>query len=247
MRSQNIIFVLAVLVLSGSLIYIGGQLDDRWSQAENTISVTGEGESSIAPDSMVISLAVSELGTTTQEAQTANNTKVAQVQAILGEYSVAEKNIKTENVSVNEEYDWTDTGRKPLGYRATQTLTITLDEGDYTDIWAKIIDAVATIGGVQVNNTYFALKDKNEAMAAAREAAFADAKAKADQLASAAGLRVKKAISITDSYVDYGSPVYPMYAKAEMAMDESWSLPTANISAGEMEVKIQIQVVFEAK
>jgi|GEM_PF-2405356 len=84
-------------------------------------------------------------------------------------------------------------------------------------------------------------------MATAREAAFADAKAKADQLAQAAGLRVKKAISITDSYVDYGSPVYPMYAKAEMAMGDSESLPPANISAGEMEVKVQIQVVFEAK
>gem|GEM_PF-5399925 len=42
MRSQNIIFILAVLVLAGSLIYIGGQLEDRSSGAENTISVTGE-------------------------------------------------------------------------------------------------------------------------------------------------------------------------------------------------------------
>lgn len=247
MRLQNIIFVLAVLVLSGSLIYIGNQLEKWASRVENTISVSGEGESSIAPDSMVISLSVSELGTTTEQAQIANNTKMEQVQNILKKYAVAEKNIKTENVSVYEEYDWTDNGRKPLGYRATQSLTITLDEWDYTDIWAKIIDAVATIGGVQVNNTYFALQDKNEAMAAAREAAFADARAKADQLAKAAWLRVKKALSITDSYVDYGWPIYPMYAKAEMAMDGAESVPTANISAGEMDVKVQIQVVFEMK
>jgi uncharacterized protein YggE len=99
-------------------------------------------------------------------------------------------------------------------------LTITIGDEDYTTIGGKIIDEVAQIGGVQVNNTYFALKDKNAAMAAAREQAFADAKAKADQLAKAAGLRVKKAISISDSTIDYyPGPIYPMMGKAEMGMD----------------------------
>jgi uncharacterized protein len=83
-------------------------------------------------------------------------------------------------------------------------------------------------------------------MAAAREEAFADAKAKAEQLASAAGLRVKKAISISDSSIDYyPGPVYPMMGKAEMAMDGMGG--GADISAGEMEVRVQIHVVFEMK
>lgn len=245
MRSQNIIFVLAILVLAGSLIYIGGQLDDRWDRAENTISVTGEGKTNMAPDSMIISLAISELAATTQDAQAQSNAKVNQVKAILEKYNIPAKDIKTENVSVYEEFDWTDGGRKPLGYRSAQTLTITIADGDYTTIGGQIIDEVAQIGGVQVNNTYFALKDKNEAMAIAREEAFADAKTKAEQLAKAAGLRVKKAISINDSYVDYGGPIYPMMGKAEVAMDSmgGW----ADISAGEMEVSVQIQVVFETK
>lgn len=245
MRSQNIIFILAVLVLAGSLIYIGGQLEDRSSGAENTISVTGEGKTNMAPDSMVISLAISELAATTQDAQAQSNAKVNQVKAILEKYNIPAKDIKTENVSVYEEFDWTDGGRKPLGYRSAQTLTITISDGDYTTIGGQIIDEVAQVGGVQVNNTYFALKDKNEAMAVAREEAFADAKTKAEQLAQAAWLRVKKAISINDSYVDYGSPVYPMYAKSEVAMDSmgGW----ADISAGEMEITVQIQVVFETK
>jgi len=245
MRSQNIIFILAVLVLAGSLIYIGGQLEDRSSGAENTISVTGEWKTNMAPDSMVISLSISELAATTQDAQAQSNAKVNQVKAILEKYNIPAKDIKTENVSVYEEFDWTDGGRKPLGYRSAQTLTITIADGDYTTVGGQIIDEVAQVGGVQVNNTYFALKDKNEAMATARADAFADAKAKAEQLANAAWLRVKKAISINDSYVDYGSPVYPMYAKAEAAMDGMGG--GADISAGEMEVTVQIQVVFETK
>lgn len=247
MRSQNIIFILAVLVLAGSLIYIGGQLEDRSSGAENTISVTGEGKTNMAPDSMVISLSISELAATTQDAQAQSNAKVNQVQEILTKYNIPAKDIKTENVSVYEEFDWTDGGRKPLGYRSAQTLTITIADGDYTTIGGQIIDEVAQVGGVQVNNTYFALKDKNEAMAVAREEAFADAKTKAEQLAQAAGLRVKNAISINDSYVDYGSPIYPMMGKAEGAMDSVGMGGWADISAGEMEVTVQIQVVFETK
>lgn len=246
MRSQNIIFVLAVLVLAGSLIYIGNNLDDRGSRGEHTISVMGEGKTNMAPDSMVISLAISELAATTQEAQAQSNAKVNQVQAILAKYEIPASDIKTENVSVYEEFDWTDGGRKPLWYRASQTLTITISDGDYTTIGGQIIDEVAQIGGVQVNNTYFALEDKNEAMATAREEAFADAKAKAEQLANAAGLRVKKAISISDSSIDYyPGPVYPMMGKAEVAMDSMGG--GADISAGEMEVRVQIQVVFETK
>jgi uncharacterized protein YggE len=246
MRSQNIIFVLAVLALAGSLIYIGNNLDNRSSGTEHSISVMGEGKTNMAPDSMVISLAITELAATTQEAQAQSNAKVNQVKDILKQYNIPAKDIKTENVSVYEEFDWTEGGRRPLGYRSSQTLTITITDGDYTTIGGQIIDDVAKIGGVQVNNTYFALKDKNQAMAAAREEAFADAKAKAEQLANAAGLRVRKAISINDSSIDYyPGPIYPMYGKAEMAMDGMGG--GADISAGEMEVRVQIHVVFEMK
>jgi len=247
MRSQNILITVAILILAASLLYIGGKLDKGFNN-ENTISVMGDGKANITPDSMVISLSINELADTTQEAQTKSNTKVNAVNAILSGYNIPASNIKTESVSVYEEYDWTEGGRNLLGYRSTQTLTITIDDGDYTAIGGQIIDEVAQIGGVQVNNTYFALKDKYEAMAMARDEAFADAKAKAEQLARTAWLRIKKAISINDSYVDYGSPVYPMYGRAEMAMDSVGGMGGwADISAGEMEIRVQIQVVFETR
>jgi uncharacterized protein YggE len=77
-------------------------------RGEHTISVTGEGKTNMAPDSMVISLAVSELASTTQEAQAQSNAKINQIKQILSNYNIPAKDIKTENVSVYEEYDWTD-------------------------------------------------------------------------------------------------------------------------------------------
>jgi uncharacterized protein YggE len=57
---------------------------------------------------MRIYFSVSELADTTQEAQTLTNTKANQLKIILGSYDIPESDIKTESVSINEEYDWTE-------------------------------------------------------------------------------------------------------------------------------------------
>lgn len=163
----------------------------------------GEGKSQIAPDSMRIYFSVSELADTTQEAQTLTNTKTNQLKIILQTYEIPESDVKTESISINEEYDWTEGGRNLLGYRATQSLTITIQDPEFARVGSEIIDEVAQIGGVKVNNTSFVLKDKNTAMAEAREEAFQDAKTKAEQLANAGNLRLRKALSISDMSVDY--------------------------------------------
>lgn len=255
MQRQQFIIISAVIVLTAGLVYIGNQLGGNWARQwrwwqlmPNTISVMGEGKSQIAPDSMRIYFSVSELADTTQEAQTLTNTKTNQLKIILQTYEIPESDVKTESISINEEYDWTEGGRNLLGYRATQSLTITIQDPEFARVGSEIIDEVAQIGGVKVNNTSFVLKDKNTAMAEAREEAFQDAKTKAEQLANAGNLRLRKALSISDMSVDYWQ-YYPM-ARAEIAMGSDsvlWMWGWANLNPGEMEVNVQIQVVFETR
>jgi uncharacterized protein YggE len=106
-----------------------------------------------------------------------------------------------------------------LGYRATQSITVTIEDPEFARIGGEIIDEVAQIGGVKVNNTSFVLKDKDTAMAEAREEAFQDAQKKAQQLADAGNLHLKKALSISDTSINYGG-VYPM-ARSEMTSDSA--------------------------
>lgn len=247
MRSQNILFILAVVILAGSLIHIGNQLTNRSNNfTPNTINVMGEGKATIAPDSMRIYLAVSELADTTQEAQTLANTKVNQIMDMLEGYDIPSSDIKTESVSINEEYDRTDDWRNLLWYRANQNITITIESDDFASIGGQIVDEVAQVGGVKINNTSFVLKDRDAAMAEAREKAFNNAQMKAEQLADAGSLRLLKALSISDNSIDYN---YPM-ARTEMAMASDgalWMGGWANLNPWEMEVNVQIQVVFETR
>jgi uncharacterized protein YggE len=57
---------------------------------------------------------VEETAPTTAEAQKNSNEKIDKVKEIIKQYDVENTDIKTTNVNVYEQYDWTDSGRVPL-------------------------------------------------------------------------------------------------------------------------------------
>jgi hypothetical protein len=93
----------------------------------NTLSVVGEGKSYVTPDTLVIQASVSELADTTKEAQDSANEKIEQIHKILQNVGIDKKNVKTDRLNINPEYDWREDGRKLLGYRSQQTLTIEIE------------------------------------------------------------------------------------------------------------------------
>ena len=183
----------------------------------NTISVAGEGKATVAPDTLEIHVSVSELKPSTKEAQDAANKKIAALQQILKDLKVPAESLQTTNVSVNPEYDYTTTARKMLGYRSQQSVTIKVTGTDFVNIGGQVIDKIATIGEVQVDSTFFTVKDQVKAMESARQKAFDDAKAKAEQLAKVGGVTLGKHVMITDNGVQY-TPV-PYYRNEMMKAD----------------------------
>jgi len=248
MKQEHIILVSAI-ILSLWFFYIWNQLSttNPWFVA-NTISVAWEWKTTIAPDSMWISLNASELAPDTSSAQRAVNTKINQIKTILTTYEIPNRDIKTASVSIYPEYDWRDSGRNLLWHRATQTLEITVTWPDFVEKWWQIVDEISRLWDIQINTVSFQIKDKNQAMSDARENAFQDARAKAEQLAKFAWIRIKWVASITDQSIDYHGP-YPMYGRMEMASDMWmwWTTPWADFSQWEMEVSVNLQVIFETR
>ena len=253
--NSNWIFLLvAAIVLAGSFIYIGrefiqsnkeNQQTSQW--ITNTISVIGEGKSKVTPDTLTINLSVSEVALTTKEAQTQANEKIAKIQAILEKAGVSKDNIKTQNLNVYPEYNRSNNTQTISGYRSQQTLTIELNGEKYVDQWNSIIDEISALGNVNIDNTSFEIKDKIKGLAEARQKAFDDAKAKAEQLATMWGVTLGKPVMITDNGISYSpGPIY--YAKAEMAMGaRDMAVASPSLSAGQSEVNLTITVVYEIK
>ena len=96
--------------------------------------------------------------------------------------------------------------------------------------------------GTQINGISFRVEDPTEAQALARTAAVEDARAKADQLATAAGVEIVGVVSITESGGQQPQPLY--MDRAEVAFAAADAAPTP-VLPGEIELAVNVFIQYE--
>jgi uncharacterized protein YggE len=201
------------------------------------INVSGQGKVTGKPDTLSVSLGVSLLRPTVDQA-TADAAALATaiINALKGA-GVAEDDIQTANYNIYPEYDYSGTQQRLLGYRVTNEVRVKIRN---LDTAGATIDAATAAGGdaTVINNLAFSIEDNAELLQMARTAAWADAEAKARQLAQLAGLELGSAVSITES-ISYNTP--PIYYERAAADVAAGSTP---IESGTQDVIIDIQVTF---
>jgi uncharacterized protein YggE len=201
------------------------------------INVSGQGKVTGKPDTLSVSLGVSLLRPTVDQA-TADAAALATaiINALKGA-GVVEDDIQTANYNIYPEYDYSGTQQRLLGYRVTNEVRVKIRN---LDTAGATIDAATAAGGdaTVINNLAFSIEDNAELLQMARTAAWADAEAKARQLAQLAGLELGSAISITES-ISYNTP--PIYYERAAADVAAGSTP---IESGTQDVIIDIQVTF---
>jgi uncharacterized protein YggE len=99
---------------------------------------------------------------------------------------------------------------------------------------------VVQAGANQIHGISFRVDKPDELMDQARQKAMADARRKADLLASSEKLKVGSPVTINESG-GYVPPPRPMYAARAMAGPGA-SVP---VSAGEQDLTVNVTVVFE--
>src|SRR5687767_10921528 len=97
MRRATFLGILLVSALGGPTM-----ADD--DEDRTTISVTGTGRVSAAPDVAEINLGVVTQASTARDALRANNEAMARLVGLLKERGVAAKDIQTTNINVNPQY-----------------------------------------------------------------------------------------------------------------------------------------------
>ncbi len=105
-----------------------------------------------------------------------------------------------------------------------------------------VIDALVSEGANQVNGPSFGLDKPEDATNEARLDAVKKARARADLYAGAAGLRVKRIVSITEG--GGWQPPYPM-PKVAMMRAEAADAAAPPVEAGEVGTNVTVTVVFE--
>jgi len=203
------------------------------------IAVSGRGEVYGTPDTLQMSFGVSVLRPSVQQAVSDAAALADQLISTLEANGVATEDVQTANYGIYPEYDYSNDQQKIRGYRVNNTVVAKIR--DITSA-GSVIDA-AVAGGtneIKVSGVSFSIEDDEELITAARDAAWEDAHAKAQQLADLAGLTLGKAVTINESF-STNQPV-PMYrAYDEMAVGEA----ATPIEPGEQQVAVTLQIRFE--
>ena len=207
------------------------------------LTVNAEGKTARTPDLAVFNAGVTSQGKTAGEALSANAADMTRVIATLKQAGIADKDIQTSQISLNPIYGqpvvqpngMVIQEQRIVGYQATNNVMIRSRD---IKNFGKVLDALVASGANQVNGPSFQLADPSAANDEARVSAIKAARARAELYARAAGLRVVRIVSISES--GGYAPPQPMYARAMKA--EADSTP---ILAGEVEAAVSVVVQFE--
>lgn len=203
------------------------------------ITVTGTGSSTGVPNELELSMSVNTQAGSVGTALSQANQAMSRVREALKAHGVADADLRTSGMSVQPNYAQGGGANQISGYQVTESLTATLRDmsgvGDTIGAATAAGGDAARVDGVSLN-----LSDPaNSLLSAARTSAMADAKARAQQYAAAAGVSLGPVTSITETPA---SPVQPYaYGASGAAASSAASVP---ISTGSQQISVTVTVTY---
>jgi uncharacterized protein YggE len=200
----------------------------------DTVTIVGAGKAAGVPDVLRTSYRVTARGADVGSALDGASEAMRRALDVIRAHGVADRDIATGQIHVDERRG--ERGQR-LGFECYQSLVVTTRDvsrsGELMRNLAEAAPEELSIGYVSM-----AIDEPEPLLEAAREAAFADAREKAEQLARLAGRRLGAVLRIAD---DSGYAVYPRAAGKSVAMATS-SVP---IEAGEDELEARVRVTWQ--
>lgn len=205
------------------------------------LTANGEGSVGAVPDIAIVSIGVTTRAAAAREALDQNSTDLEKIIAAIRAEGVADRDIGTTGFSVFPVYEQRpprpdgsidETPPKIVGYQVTNEVRVTIRDIARS---GGILDKVVTAGANQVNGISFDLSDRDTPADQALAEAVKDARRKAEIMAEAAGVKIKRIMSISGG----GSVAPVMYRAEAMAMKAVPVMP------GEREVTANATVSFE--
>jgi uncharacterized protein len=204
-------------------------------------STTGTGKATAVPDIATVSIGVTQTATTVEQAQEKMNQASKKITDALKKIGIEDKYIDTTNYSVNPDYEYS-VRQRITGYTATQNLEIQVKEASKIN---KVVDTATAQGANLIGGVNFTFSDElqKKLEEKARTQAVEDAKAKANSLAKASGIKLGRLINVDES--NY-SPMraYAPVGYGEAKMDLETATPS-NITPGEGTVNITVTLSYE--
>ncbi len=217
-RMARLIAVVAAVGASAALA--GCSASSTPVDQTRSVTVVGTGKVTGVPDTLSATIGVAAQAADVSTAINEASAKIGKITDAAIAAGVDRKDVQTQQVSINPRYSSPGTGGGTpaiSGYEATNTVSIRVR--DLTKA-SKVLGDTVTAGGdnTRLSGVGFSIDDDSALMRNAREAAFADARARADQYAHLAGDKLGKVLVITESSsADAPGPAYRRVPEAMAA------------------------------
>jgi uncharacterized protein YggE len=231
-----------ILILAAVLWLTGTASGQEAEKTPRLPSVTASGEAviTVEPDQAEIDIGVVSQAKNAPDAARENADKLSRVMAEVKKILGKGDEVKTASYSLTPNFRYPQGGKPELvGYTATNVLRI--KTGTLTNV-GKLIDAGMHSGANTIHRLAFTLKDEQSAQLQALRSASAKAKAKADEIAGALGLKVVKVLSVSEG--DRGIRPIVMPQARGPQMEALASAPTP-VESGTIEVRSSVTLTGE--
>lgn len=220
--------------------------DDPAPAAERprVLTMTGTGEATAVPDQLSFALSVGVTRTDLDTALGAANGTMKRVLGVLEEHGVEKADVQTTGLSMRPVYEYHDNLPPTLvGYRVTERASVLVDE--LRRAGGAVSAAIAAGGNdVRVGGIRLLVGDTEGVMKRARDAAVAEATAKAEQYAAASGQELGEVRTLHEVEAKPLPITDQAYAQRSLDMAAGYKVP---IRAGEEETSVTVEVVWDLR
>ena len=218
MKKLGTISVIAILVVCLAAVGCLGTITDgdaANAAGNTTVAVSGSGLIEAAPNKVTVNLGVETQSENVTDALAQNAARMDAVITALDAAGVPKDDRETSYFQIYPVTDYERPGDGILGYRVTNEITVELQDLDKV---GPVIDTAISAGANTVNHVTFGLteeRERNLRQQALTEAC-ADARTKADAIASGLSLKIIGVATVTETGVytyPYRAGGYDEYAK----------------------------------
>lgn len=216
------------------------------------ITISGHGEYKAVADIAEISFSVKAEKSTQALADSEVTTKINSAVAYLKSQGIAEKDIKLQSNSTNEQYDYgapcykgdcVPVKPKVSGYQVYRSVTARIKGSDDLKV-SNIVAELNKLGVTDMQGPNYVMEDPQVLQDMARLDAIKNAKEKAKTYQKALGIRFGRIVDINES----GTPNYPIaYGGMMDAKAINVSSAPAELPRGENTVTADVNISFEIR
>lgn len=201
--------------------------------AQATVTVLGEAAIQTEPDEAVVWVTVSTIDELPGPALADVARRSESLVRMLDELAIAREHRSTTGVTVAEEFDHTQGGRRSLGHRALASMSVRLTD---TDVIGRLIMRASEELDARIAGPAWRISASNPARLEAASEAAASARAKAAAYAAGVDARLGALIALSEPE-HRGGLIRPLAARASGGIE----MP---IEAGEQEVTALVNATF---